>query len=142
MIYTIGYGNTDISVFIERLQDLGITTLVDVRSSPRSRLNPNFNQKRLIEKLNEEGIEYIWMGKTLGGFGDTPDDIFLRGIDKLLEIEKTSTIIVMCSEKDYHKCHRYYKITPKLIENEMRVKHIVINTKKTKGRVNQTRLVC
>jgi uncharacterized protein (DUF488 family) len=75
-ILTIGHSNLPIERFIELLQDNGLDVLVDVRSTPYSRYNPQFtcacatgagNRESLATSLVEAGIEYTFAGEYLGG---------------------------------------------------------------------------
>ncbi|KAJ8096950.1 hypothetical protein POJ06DRAFT_36593 [Lipomyces tetrasporus] len=68
-IFTIGHGTRTLSTLIDLLQSAYITKLVDVRSIPRSRTNPQFNHDALSssKELQEVHIDYIWLGFALGG---------------------------------------------------------------------------
>lgn len=66
VLYTIGHSNRTIEEFIELLHLNGVTLLVDVRSIPKSRSNPQFHQDVLPESLALAGISYSWIS-TLGG---------------------------------------------------------------------------
>ncbi|KAK9482435.1 hypothetical protein V1527DRAFT_455039 [Lipomyces starkeyi] len=68
-IFTIGHGTRTLSSLIDILQSACITKLVDVRSIPRSRTNPQFNYDALSssKELREVHIDYIWLGLELGG---------------------------------------------------------------------------
>ncbi|KAK9235104.1 hypothetical protein V1525DRAFT_390793 [Lipomyces kononenkoae] len=68
-IFTIGHGTRTLSALIDILQPACITKLVDVRSIPRSRKNPQFNRDTLSssKELREAHIDYIWLGISLGG---------------------------------------------------------------------------
>ncbi|KAK9491680.1 hypothetical protein V1508DRAFT_433782 [Lipomyces doorenjongii] len=68
-IFTIGHGTRTLSSLIDLLQSACITKLVDVRSIPRSRTNPQFNHDALLssKELREVHIDYIWLGLELGG---------------------------------------------------------------------------
>ena len=126
MIYTIGYGNSKISDFIGELKKKYIGHVVDVRTYPQSRYNPSFSKNRLAQILDGAGIFYSWMGKSLGGLEDVQEDFFLSGINELVNLQKVENLVIMCSEKDYTRCHRYQKITPRLTEKGVAVEHITI----------------
>jgi len=118
----IGHGNRKEDEFIDLLKQTGTKCLVDVRSSPRSRYNPHFNQKRLRATLEANGISYVWLGDMLGGrlpaYGDDfekymkadPDGRFSQGIEKLLEIIKKTDgrVGICCSETKPENCHRKF----------------------------------
>ena len=70
-IFTIGYGGRETRDFIALLNRYEIDTLVDVRSQPYSRFNPEFTRSALSRVLAGSGISYVFMGESLGG---RPDD--------------------------------------------------------------------
>jgi uncharacterized protein (DUF488 family) len=67
VIFTIGYGNRSFDTFTTLLHRYAVEGLVDTRSHPYSRHNPNFNQKTLSANLSAQGIDYYFLGETLGG---------------------------------------------------------------------------
>jgi len=130
IIYTIGHGRTGIKQFMDMLKNNRIDILVDVRSSPYSKRAPAYNLQMLEKVCRHEHIEYLWRGKLLGGFGEIPQDFFMKGVNELIEKSKEGIVVIMCSETDYTKCHRYYKITPELEKGGLEVTHLVVNKKK------------
>lgn len=81
-IFTIGHGTRTLDEVLDLLKRNGVQTLVDIRSFPRSRTNPQFNREHLQQLLakgrtggggeSEEededvGVRYLWMGELLGG---------------------------------------------------------------------------
>ena len=66
-VFTIGHSNHPAEVFLRLLLQHGIEEIVDVRSSPHSRYNPQFNRKALQAVLAEAGVGYVFMGAELGG---------------------------------------------------------------------------
>ncbi len=69
-LYTIGHSNHPIEVFTKILRSFEIGLVVDVRSIPRSRHNPQFDQAELERELHTQGIEYLHL-KELGGLRHT-----------------------------------------------------------------------
>ena len=69
-IYTIGHSTRSLPDFVEILESYSITLLCDIRSIPKSRHNPQFNQDSLLKGLEKEGIRYIHL-EGLGGFRKT-----------------------------------------------------------------------
>ena len=65
-VFTIGHSTRDLDTFIQMLRVHGVTHLVDVRTIPRSRHNPQFNRDTLPEALRLAGIAYTHM-EQLGG---------------------------------------------------------------------------
>jgi len=135
-LYTIGHSNHSLEAFVKLLTENGIDALVDVRTSPYSRYNPQFNKDNLIWDLDRRGIKYAYAGKNLGGRPSDPTcykggklpsvgtdylyevdypaimkkDWFIEGIYQLLEMADHYTVAIMCSEEDPSKCHRHHLI--------------------------------
>jgi len=65
LILTIGHSTRTLDDFIDIIRTHGVARLVDIRTIPRSRHNPQFNQETLSERLRESGIDYVLM-KQLG----------------------------------------------------------------------------
>jgi uncharacterized protein (DUF488 family) len=97
-----------------------VQLLVDVRSKPFSRFCPWFNRTFLQEHLP---MQYILM-KELGGLEVIAPDVFDEAIEKLIRFSKRYSVCVMCSERDFQKCHRHSKIQPALEERGVKVIHI------------------
>jgi uncharacterized protein (DUF488 family) len=123
---TIGHSTLAIEVFLGALQDNGVTHLVDVRTIPQSRFNPQFGMEALSASLRSVGIEYRWM-QALGGlrkahkgsintgwrnanFRGYADymqtETFERALRELIELDKETTVAIMCSEAVPWRCHR------------------------------------
>jgi uncharacterized protein (DUF488 family) len=64
-IFTIGHSNHTTEKFLDLLRLHGITAVADVRSSPRTRVNPDFSQPFIDRVLSEAGIRYIFLGEEL-----------------------------------------------------------------------------
>ena len=108
------------------LQDYGVKRLVDVRTIPRSRHNPQFNRDVLPETLLQAGIGYThieelgglrharidslntgWHNPSFRGFADymqTPE--FETGIKTLIQAAKREQVAIMCAEAVPWRCHR------------------------------------
>ena len=109
----IGYAGRRKEEFIENLKRCGIQLVVDVRRFPKSK-DTDFEKRELERWLREEGIEYVWLGRELGGFrrggyekymvtGD-----FERGIKTLLKFVEEYAVAVMCMERKMKYCHRRF----------------------------------
>jgi len=125
MIYTLGHGTRTIKQFINILLDNGIKYVVDVRSYPKSRTNPQFNEIRLRNALAKYKIKYKHI-QELGGFRHLKisypttlthksfssyaeymlSDEFKKGLDELKAIAEKYKTAYICSETLYWKCHR------------------------------------
>ena len=77
-IWTIGHSTRPIDEFIDRLRAHEIRLLVDVRTIPRSRYNPQFNTDRLAESLKEAGLGSLHMS-ALGGLRKARKDSINHG---------------------------------------------------------------
>jgi uncharacterized protein (DUF488 family) len=128
-LYTIGHSNRTLGEFVSLLSENGVKVLVDVRSWPSSKSNPQFSQEALRETLQSAGIKYVWLGKELGGYRNqglgegspnkawrskgfrnyadhTYTEEFITGIRKLLSISENEKTAYMCAERFYWRCHR------------------------------------
>ena len=129
IIYTLGTSRRSISDFIEILESFEISTVVDVRRFPRSRL-PHFNREPLRAALKKSGIGYVYLGDDLGGYRKegyeayTASENFRLAVEALEEIAGEQTSVIVCAEKDPHKCHRLY-IAEELSRRGWRVLNII-----------------
>lgn len=125
-IYTIGHSTHPIETFVEILRAYAIEQLVDVRTIPKSRRNPQFGREALAASLTEQGIAYCWIqalgglrsthknspnkawrNKSFRGYADhmqTPE--FAEGLQELLEFSRQKTTVMMCAEVLPWRCHR------------------------------------
>lgn len=112
-IYTIGYAGRRIMEFINVLKEHGVTVIVDVRRFPRSK-DPDFTGENLRRILKENGIKYVFLGDSLGGFirggyeryVETPK--FREGFNMLLYLIREETVALMCKERSTKYCHRRF----------------------------------
>ncbi|MCX6784164.1 MAG: DUF488 domain-containing protein [candidate division WWE3 bacterium] len=121
-ISTIGHSNYSLTFFVEALVKYDIEVLIDVRSIPYSKRNPQFNRESLAAVLPNHKITYLFRGHNLGGLYENVN--FIETIDELLKLSEDRKVVLMCSEGDYHKCHRYLILTPALEAKGVKVKHI------------------
>lgn len=78
VVYTIGHSTHSTQKLIRLLSTHEITAVVDVRSQPYSRMNPQFNKENLKEVLNAAGIAYVFLGRQLGARTDD-DSCYVDG---------------------------------------------------------------
>jgi len=129
IIHTCAHSNKPISAFIKLLKDNDIELLVDVRSIPSSRFCPQFNKSALYATLSLHSIKYLWKGKNLGGKDINVN--YEEAINALVTLAKQGVrIAVMCSEKDYRKCHRYTVLTPSFEAEKVSVIHLEYENEK------------
>lgn len=125
-IMTIGHSTHPIDEFISMLQAHGVHQLVDVRTIPKSRRVPQFNQDALAKKLETSGIHYIhlkalgglrhakkdsinlgWRNASFRGYADyMSTDEFRAALDRLLELAHAKRTAIMCAEAVPWRCHR------------------------------------
>ena len=126
-VYTVGHSTRSLDDLVAMLRFYDVRTLVDVRTVPRSRHNPQFNKDVLAVDLPTAGIAYThlpvlgglrkalgvaspntgWRNASFRGYADymqTPE--FAAGIDELRTIAQTGPIAVMCAEAVPWRCHR------------------------------------
>ncbi len=126
VILTIGHSTHPIDKFIEMLKASEVELLVDIRTIPRSRRNPQFEGEALSQSLLRQGIEYVYLGQLGGlrrtsaaslnkgwrnasfrGYADymqTPE--FAEGLEQLIGIAREKTTVIMCAEAVPWRCHR------------------------------------
>jgi uncharacterized protein (DUF488 family) len=123
---TIGHSTLPLDVFIQALTENDSHLLVDVRSIPRSRHNPQFEQEALFAALESAGIAAVWR-QGLGGRRHTRKDSINTGwrnesfrgyadymqtpefsshIDWLMTLPNLDATTVMCAEAVPWRCHR------------------------------------
>ena len=140
-VFTIGHSNHAAEVFLGLLLRHEIEEVVDVRSSPHSRYNPQFNRKTLQAALAEAGVGYGFMGVELGGRPTDPScydsegrvqydrlaetDAFKEGIRQVIQRTGERRIALMCSEKEPLDCHRTLLITRVLTARDLGIGHIL-----------------
>ena len=143
-LFTIGHSNLPTENLIQRLKQNGIGIVVDVRSKPFSRYNPQFNRYVIAEDLREAGIPYVWMGHSLGGVPEDKElqtngkidydkirassqyqdalEELLGGVEKNLGL---GAVALMCSEADPTGCHRRRLVGADLLERGIDLVHVL-----------------
>lgn len=134
-LYSIGHSNVPFEQLLARLRQHGIATVCDVRSTPYSRHNPQFNRETLAGALIQAGLGYHYLGDALGGLAGKPAPTFQHGLAELIALGAQAPTVFMCAEADYHNCHRQRLITPALIEQGVTVWHIVGDGRLERGEV-------
>lgn len=141
-IYTIGHSNHTSDNFLALLQQHCITCLVDVRSQPYSRYNPQFNREPFAAILHKNHIQYLNLGSSLGGRPEQKDlydlgqerpnysrqrqtALYQQGLRQLIQVAQMQRLTIMCSEGNPHECHRQWLITPDLLDAGFTVLHIL-----------------
>lgn len=129
-IWTIGHSTRSLAELAELLGEVPIDLLVDVRSVPRSRTNPQFNADVLPAALAEHTIAYrhitalgglrgrrkdappspntLWRNEAFRNYADyaAADPAFRRGLAELSELARDRRVAIMCAEAVWWRCHR------------------------------------
>ena len=143
-IWTIGHSTRSLEQFIDSLRAQGIERLVDVRTVPRSRHNPQFNRDVLPETLHNRRIHYThlrelgglrharkdspntgWRSASFRGFADymlTAE--FDAGLNKLIAMARVERVAILCAEAVPWRCHRSL-IADALTARGIPVQHIL-----------------
>jgi uncharacterized protein (DUF488 family) len=125
-IFTIGHSTRPIEEFLELLRSNAVERLIDIRTVPRSRRNPQFNRDALPDSLVRAGIRYLhmpelgglrhpradsangaWRNDSFRGYADymqTPE--FAAAIEKLIQLASDQQTAIMCAEAVPWRCHR------------------------------------
>lgn len=147
VIYTIGHSTHPIDEFIRLLDVFEIEQVVDVRTIPRSRHNPQFNEDELREQLLRHAIEYVrleglgglrhttrtsintaWKNASFRGYADymqTPE--FAEALEELIGSAREKRIAIMCAEAVPWRCHR------SLIGDALLIRNIKVEDIVTEG---------
>jgi uncharacterized protein (DUF488 family) len=143
-VFTVGHSTRTLPEFIEILRAHHISLVVDVRSAPRSRHNPQFNKETLPAALKAEGIGYVhipdigglrrpardsvntaWRNKSFRGYADyMQTKEFTEQLLHLMALARENHVAIMCAEALPWRCHRSL-IADALVVRNVRVEHII-----------------
>jgi uncharacterized protein (DUF488 family) len=144
VVMTIGHSNRPLETFLQFLKSHGVKQLVDVRTIPRSRHNPQFNKETLPQVLRGAGIGYRhlpglgglrrarrdstnmgWSSPSFRGYADYMQTAeFEEGLKTLIGLAKKTRLVVMCAEAVPWRCHRSL-ISDALVVRGVQVEHIM-----------------
>jgi uncharacterized protein (DUF488 family) len=147
VVLTIGHSTRTLEDFISLLREYGVQKVVDIRTIPRSRHNPQFNREELPNSLKAVGIGYVhmsglgglrhsvpdspntgWRNLSFRGFADyMQKEEFKNSLWALIELAKTERLALMCAEAVPWRCHRSL-IADALSVRGVQVKHILSST--------------
>jgi uncharacterized protein (DUF488 family) len=153
-IFTIGHSTRQIEEFIALLHAHGVQELIDIRTVPRSRTNPQFNRETLPLSLKRPRIGYLhmpelgglrhprpdspntaWRNTSFRGYADymqTPE--FTEAIGRLIPLSREKQIAIMCAEAVPWRCHRSL-VADALTARDVAVEHIMSPTKRQPHKV-------
>lgn len=143
-IRTIGHSTRTFPEFVEMLKAYHVTLVVDVRSVPRSRHNPQFNKETLPNALKLKGVNYVHMPEIGGLRRPKPDSVntawrnksfrdyadymqtreFMEQLLNLIALARENCVAVMCAEALPWRCHRSL-IADALVVRNVKVEHII-----------------
>ncbi len=143
-IFTIGHSTRSLEEFAVLLKTYSINLLVDVRTIPRSRHNPQFNKETLPSSLKVQGIKYIhmpeigglrrpkhdslnlaWQNTGFRGYADyMQTKEFADNLLKIMALARENCLALMCAEALPWRCHRSL-ISDALVVRHVKVQHII-----------------
>lgn len=126
VVYTVGHSTRSFDELVELLRAHGVERLVDVRTVPRSRTNPQFNRDTFGPALRNRRIAYRhtkdlgglrrarpdsvntgWRNASFRGYADyMQTDEFAAAVDELTGLAEEKTTAIMCAEAVPWRCHR------------------------------------
>ena len=144
MVLTIGHSTRTLEEFVQLLEVYGVILVVDVRTVPRSRHNPQFNKETLPDTLKHYGVRYIhmpeigglrhpkhdsvntaWKNSGFRGYADymqTPE--FNVNLLKIVALARENRLALMCAEALPWRCHRNL-LSDALVIRHVKVEHII-----------------
>lgn len=140
IVYTVGHSSHPVEHLVALLKRHRIGAIADVRSTPYSRRNPQYNRENLKASLKNEGIEYVFLGRQLGARSDDPtcyvDDTvqydrlaatapFREGLERVLQGFREHRLALMCAEQEPLHCHRTILVARELEKAGVAVEHIL-----------------
>ena len=148
LVLTIGHSTRTLPAFLEMLQAYAVKRLVDVRTVPRSRHNPQFNRDTLPEALGAAGTRYVhmpglgglrhpradsvnagWRNDSFRGFADYMQTLeFETNLTALIEQARKERVAIVCAEAVPWRCHRSL-IADALVARGVSVQHIMSPTR-------------
>jgi uncharacterized protein (DUF488 family) len=141
---SVGHGTLPAPAFAELLTGAGVAHVVDIRSFPASRRNPQYHRDQLERWLPEAGITYSW-DRRLGGrrpsrpgslnvalrheayraYADyMATETFRAGLDSLIELAATNRVAMMCAESVWWRCHRRLVADALVLLRDVDVRHL------------------
>lgn len=139
-IFTVGHSRHAPERFLALLRSHSIRRLVDVRSQPQSKWASHFNRNAFELLLVDSCIDYVFLGRQLGGRPDdravyredgtvdyarrasAPD--FEAGIPQLVTLARDRQTTILCAEENPASCHRRLLVTPALLRLGVTVVHV------------------
>ncbi|HOE95469.1 MAG TPA: DUF488 domain-containing protein [Candidatus Sumerlaeota bacterium] len=147
-VYTVGHSTQSLEEFVRLLRAHGVRRVVDIRTVPRSRHNPQFNRETLRRALNNRRLHYRhlkglgglrharagspnagWRNASFRGFADyMQTEEFEAALGQLMELAEEEPTAIMCAEAVPWRCHRSL-VADALIVRGAAVRHLHSPTK-------------
>ena len=125
-VFTVGHSTLPIERFIALLKTYGVERLADIRTVPRSRHNPQFNDTAMADSLTAAHLEYVpmpalgglrhtrkdspnagWRNKSFRGYADyMQTEEFQDALETLIKMSRQKRVAIMCAEAVPWRCHR------------------------------------
>jgi uncharacterized protein (DUF488 family) len=150
-IHTVGHGTLSSEAFSALLRGAGLEQVLDIRSYPGSRHNPQFNREAMEAWLADDGLAYEWIRELGGrrrtrpdsrnvalrndafrGYADhmeTPE--FAAAVDRLIADRVLDHAVVMCSESVWWRCHRRLLADHLVLVRDLEVLHLMHDGRRT-----------
>ena len=147
-LLTIGHGTISAEEFVRLLDGAGAARLIDIRSAPGSRHNPQFGRVEMERWLPTAGISYQWE-RALGGFRKPSPELpntalrhpafrgyadymltgeFVAGAEALRKLAAVAVVTVMCSESLWWRCHRRLLSDYLMLVHRFDIRHVMHDT--------------
>lgn len=157
-IYTVGHSTRSIVEFVDLLKQGRVEMVVDIRSTPRSRTNPQFNLDTLPEALSPWQIGHaqilelggrrsksktippevngFWINQSFHNYADYAlSDAFRLGLSRLSELSRERRCAILCSEAVWWRCHRRF-VADYLLHDGRNVFHLMGSARVDAAKLN------
>lgn len=141
-IFAVGHSNYPYDKLIEMIKKYGINCVVDIRETPYSKYNTQYNRESLRENLKSSGFTYVYMGHEFGakrqtkesynddGYADfekvIKEELFLKGIERITKgLQMGYKIVLLGAMQEPIRCHRSIMLGKYLNEKGFDVKYIM-----------------
>jgi len=156
ILFTIGHSTRTLDEFINLAKTFGVTLIIDVRTVPRSRHNPQFNKETLPNDLKATNIKYLhmpeigglrhpkhdsenlaWRNSSFRGYADyMQTQEFTDNLLRIIALARENCLALMCAEALPWRCHRSL-ISDALVARHVKVKHLINATRCINHEINQ-----
>lgn len=151
ILYTVGHSTRSFAELLALIQAHRVKHLIDIRTVPRSRHNPQFNKEAFAKALKGKRIRYThmkelgglrhaskdsinlgWHNASFRGYADyMQTDAFEKGLARLMKYASKAQVAIVCAEALPWRCHRSL-VADALLARGWRVEHIFSKTVRKK----------